>query len=106
MDDATRPLAFWTRERVLPVSPASRFAWREHLEQAAGRTPPSFMVFGVPKFVNNAENRGCAGMASALCRRSRQDVDRARQFLDVAHAAAHLALVSGTFRVPLMFRIR
>ena len=30
--------------------------------------PPSFMVFGTIDFPNNAENRGCAGTASALCR--------------------------------------
>src|SRR5687767_6514613 len=47
------------RGRVLPVSPASKCAWREHHEQTAGRTPPSFMVFKTVELSDRSAIRTC-----------------------------------------------
>ena len=47
------------RGRVLPVLPASKCAWREHHEQTAGQTPPSFMVFGMVELLDRSAIRAC-----------------------------------------------
>ena len=69
MDDAMRPLAYKN-----PVDGFCRFhrpqsvRGENTMNKRPAVLPPSFMVFGTIYVRNNAENRGCAGTASALCR--------------------------------------
>jgi|GEM_PF-6006023 len=90
------------RGRVLPVSPASESAWREHHEQMAGRV--AAVVHGVRDDRLSEQRR-----ESGLCRNGIGTVPggRGKSLIPAgisrlaAQAAAQLATFCGTFRVPL-----